>query len=215
VNTVGAYAIDDDPSIFNLVIASVVDIKSFYEQFRQLDSATRDYLITRLDYYQVNIGREYRADSSLTVVDNITSFKVTKNTAADALINSWKGFIWKTSIHKYSVVIDSLEPHDFLFGFAPNELFDVSRHKIFASLVVNGGCLWSIDCNAMVGKVADIYYKQGDIITCIYTPSMISFELNGISLGVDVANIYGEDITPAVAVSGDLLDASFTLSIDY
>jgi hypothetical protein len=51
---VGAYAIDDDLRIFQLVIASIVDIKSFNEQCTQLDSATRDYLTTRLDYYQVH-----------------------------------------------------------------------------------------------------------------------------------------------------------------
>jgi hypothetical protein len=52
---VGAYAIDDDLSIFRLIIASMTDIKSFNKQCLQLDTATRDHLTTRLDYYQVNI----------------------------------------------------------------------------------------------------------------------------------------------------------------
>ena len=66
----GAYSIDDQPSIFRLIIASIVDRESFMMQCRQLDSTTREYLVSRLDYYQVNIStRQYLAHSSLTVVD--------------------------------------------------------------------------------------------------------------------------------------------------
>jgi hypothetical protein len=46
--------------------------KSFFKQYLQLDSTTRGYLTTRLDYYQVNIdlSKLYRADSSLIVSKN-------------------------------------------------------------------------------------------------------------------------------------------------
>jgi SPRY domain len=45
--------------------------------------------------------------------------------------------------------------------------------------------------------------EVGDTITCIYTASTseISFEKNGVSLRVAFANVYGEDIAPAVELS--------------
>jgi hypothetical protein len=63
-----------------LVIASIVDRVSFNKQCLQLDSATRDDLTTRLDYYQVNvdISMLYKALSFFTVVDNKVNVKVTK-----------------------------------------------------------------------------------------------------------------------------------------
>jgi hypothetical protein len=121
---VGAYAIDDEPSIFKLVIASIVERKSFEKQCLQLDSATRDYLATRLDYYQVNINMstQYRADSSLTVVDSYSNIAVEKCTTT----NCYTGLIWDVSIHKYTVTVDACMYMDINVGFAPSKLFDVS-----------------------------------------------------------------------------------------
>ena len=46
-------------------------------------------------------------------------------------------------------------------------------------------------------------FTRGDIITCIYNASTseISYEKNGVSLGVAFTNVKGEDIAPAVLPS--------------
>jgi SPRY domain len=56
--------------------------------------------------------------------------------------------------------------------------------------------------------------KMGDTISCVYNASTseISFEKNGVSLGVAYTNVNGEDIAPAVELH-DLGDST-TLSID-
>jgi SPRY domain len=203
---VGAYAIDDDLSIFRLVIASIVDVESFHKQCAQLDSATRDYLTTRLDYYQVHtyINRRYRADSSLIVVDNISNIKVTNSTG------HYRGFIWDASIRKYAVTVTIHKILNiFIFiGFAPSKLFDVSTRNA-------DSCGWYLDLNdstlySQNGKRNKPYSSRceiGDTITCIYntSTSAISFEKNGVSLGVAFSNVNGEDIAPAVELAwGDI-----------
>jgi SPRY domain len=210
---VGAYAIDDDLSIFRLVIASIVDRELFKKQCLQLDSATRDYLTTRLDYYQVkcHIIRPYRADSSLAVTDTYTNITVTKIGGN----NSYHGFVWDGSIHKYTIKLNSSQRVQFMVGFAPSTLFDLSKRNHQSCgwyLFFYGGTLFSQNGDRY--KPYASRYEVGDTITCIYNActSEISFEKNGVSLGVAFTNVKGEDIAPAVEFYyvGD----SLTLSID-
>jgi SPRY domain len=212
---VGAYAIDDDPSIFKLVIAGIVDRKSFYKQCQQLDSATRDYLITRLDYYQVNIdiSRQCRAHSSLelTVIDDYTSIAVEKITGP----NHYTGCIWDASIHKYTVTVNKSKDMIITIGFAPSKFFDVSKQNYDSC----GWYLWLYDGtlfsqNGDRNRAYNSRCIAGDTITCIYNASTceISFEKNGVSLGVAFTNVKGEDIAPAVELRNE--GDSITLSIN-
>jgi SPRY domain len=196
-----------------LVIASIVDREFFKKQCLQLDSATRDHLTTRLDYYQVIIdnSRQYRAHSSLTVTNSFT------NITASKTINtgSHTGLIWDASIHKYTVTVYACSGMDIMVGFAPSKLFDVSKDNFTScgwylylysgTLLSENGDFYKAYCSAC---------KVGNTITCIYNASTseISFERNGVSLGVAFTNVNGEDIAPAVQLyyKGD----SFTLSID-
>jgi SPRY domain len=56
--------------------------------------------------------------------------------------------------------------------------------------------------------------EEGDTIACIYNASAckISFEKNGVSLGVAFTDVNGEDIAPAIELCED--GDSVTLSID-
>jgi SPRY domain len=209
---VGAYAIDDDPSIFKLVIASIVDRESFEKQFLQLDSATRDHLTIRLDYYQVNFSviRQYRASPSLTVVDNYSNIIVTKTD-----IQRWLGLIWDFSIHKYTAKVDKSSLMEIIIGFAPSKIFDVSESNCKSCgwyLFLNNGTLYSQNGNS--GRAYSSGWKEGDTITCIYNASTgeISFEKNGVSLGVAFTDVNGEDIAPAVEFYRNA--DSITLTID-
>jgi SPRY domain len=60
------------------------------------------------------------------------------------------------------------------------------------------GTLWSQ--NEVYNKAYSSGCEVGDTITCIYNDSTseISFEKNGVSLGVAYTNVNGEDIAPAV-----------------
>jgi SPRY domain len=212
---IGAYAIDDDPSIFRLVIASIVDIESFNKQCTQLDSATRVYLATRLDYYQVyaHISRPYRAHSSLIVVDNHCNIKITNTTCS----NYYHGFIWDASIHKYTVTVNISNHMYFHVGFAPSIVFDVSKSN-YAScgwyLYLCNGTLYSQ--NGDKGKAYSSRCEVGDTMACIYNASSseISFEKNGVSLGVAFTNVNGEDIAPAVELgnTGDGITLSSSVN---
>jgi SPRY domain len=197
----GAYAIDDELDIFLLVIASIVDRESFKKKRLQLDSATGDYLATRLDYYQVNIDTslKFRANFCLAVRDNYCSIKVT-NGKND---NSWHGFIWDANIHKYTVAVDASNDMLIMIGFAPSKLFDVSTGNYDSCgwyLYLRNGSLYSQ--NGDNCKAYSSGCKAGDTITCIYNAlsGEISFEKNGVSLGVAFPNVNGEDIAPAVAL---------------
>jgi SPRY domain len=196
-----------------LVIAGIVDRESFKKQCLQLDLATRDSLTTRLDYYQVqsDISTQYRADSSLTVIDTFTDITVTKAAGND----NWRGFVWDGSIHKYTVTSTSSQSKNIMVGFAPSKLFDVSKTNYSSCgwyLYLCDGTLFSQ--NGDIHKPYASGCQIGDTITCIYNTctSEISFEKNGVSLGVAFTDVNGEDIAPAVGLYhvGD----SITLSID-
>jgi SPRY domain len=195
---VGAYAIDDDLGIFRLVIASIVDRKSFNKQCIQFDSATRDYLTTRLDYYQVNAltNGQYRAHSLLIVVDNNCNIKVTKTTNS-----AYPGLIWDASIHKYKVTVNASNHTCIFIGFAPSKLFDLDGSNYSSCgwyLCLNNGTLYSQngDCNKPYSSGCEV----GDTIACVYnaSSSKISFEKNGVSLGAAYTDVNGEDIAPAI-----------------
>jgi SPRY domain len=196
-----------------LVISSIVDGESFQKQCTQLDSATRDYLATRLDYYQVDIaiGRQYRADSSFTVTSCLANITVTKTFST----TSNSGLIWDVSIHKYTVTVNTSEYMHIPIGFAPSKLFDVSQSNWDSCgwyLHLGYGYLFSQ--NGDHPKVYSGGCKVGDSITCIYNSSSseISFEQNGVSLGVAFTNVKGKDMAPAVQLFS--LGDSITLSID-
>jgi SPRY domain len=182
-----------------LVIASIVDRESFYKQRLQLDSTTRSYLSTRLDYYQVKIDiiRQHRAHSLLTVVYNNSIIKVT-NTAENG---SWHGLIWDGCTHKYTITIVAFSNSGLMVGFAPFKLFDITKGNSNSCgwyFYSYNGCLYSQnDVNA---KAYSTKCKVGETITCIYNASKgeISFEKNGVSLGLAFTNVRGEDIAPAV-----------------
>jgi hypothetical protein len=167
---VGAYAIDDDPSIFNLVIASIVDRESFRKQCQQLDTTTRDYLTTRLDYYQVNIetSGQYRAGYFLTVEDNYPNIAVEKNTTNDC----YSSLIWDLSIHKYTVRVITSRCMRITIGFAPSKLFDVSkRNSITCGWYLSLHCGLLYSQNGDDGRAYSSECKAGDTITCIYNSS--------------------------------------------
>jgi SPRY domain len=194
---VGAYAIDDYPSVFRSVLASIVDRESFNKQCQQLDSATRDYLNTRLDYYQIKIEvRQFRASPSLILVHNYRNIKVTVSKSND----SGRGFIWDANIHKYTVTVDASIYMKGRVGFARSKLVDVSAVRFYPygwCLCLHNGCLWPQNGDSR--RAYSTGCKVGDAITCIYNSSSseISFEINGVSLGVAFINVNGEDIAPA------------------
>jgi SPRY domain len=194
-----------------MIIASIVDRESFEKQCTRLDSATRDYLNTRLDYYQVNmnpIGRHYRAHSNLAVIDNSSNIRVTSTTS-----QGYKGIIWDVSIHKYTVTAHKSKTMEFMVGFAPSKLFDLPTKRDFCNdgwyLFLKNGKLIS---KGDMGKAYSGGCKVGDTITCIYNAltNEISFEMNGVSLGVAYTNVNGEDIAPAVELyhKGDAVTLS-------
>jgi SPRY domain len=167
IKYIGAYAIDDDPSIFRLVMLSIVERKSFKKQCQQLDSSTRDYLATRLDYYQVNIdtNKQYRADSSLIVTNSFTNITASKTINTDDHV----GLIWDVSIHKYTVTVNKSYDMNISIGFAPSKLFDVSQDN-------SDSCGWYLHLfdgklysqNGKTGKAYSSKCQEGDIIACIY-----------------------------------------------
>jgi SPRY domain len=197
---VGAYTIDDDLSIFRLVISSIVDSESFNKQCQQLDSATRENLTTRLDYYQVNINinRQYRAHDKLIVENNIFYIKVAISTNYFYCASR---MIWDSSVHKYNVTVNKSEDMRFHIGFAPSKQFDVSKSNYDSCgwyIFLNNGTLYSQ--NGDNCKPYSSGFNKGDTLTCIYNAftSEISFEMNGVSLGVAFTDVNGEDIAPAV-----------------
>jgi SPRY domain len=146
----------------------------------------------------------------LTVVDDSFAFKASKN-----IINGrFNGVIWDASIHKYTVTVNSSRYMTIKIGYAPSKLFDVDDSNFttcgwyFHSI---DGCRYSQ--NATGGRAYSSGCKVGDTITCIYNASTseISFEKNGVSLGVAFTNVNGEDIAPAVEL---YYDDSITLTID-
>jgi SPRY domain len=197
--SIGAYPIDDDPDIFRMVLGSVLDEESFKKQYKQLDAATRDCLSARLDYYQVNIDVviDYRAHSSLAVEDTVTSIKVTKTSASD----KFKGFVWDPAILKYTVLIDAAQQMNIFVGFAPSKRFDVAKDNYTSCgwyLHLFSGLLYSQDGDRYKPYTTEC--KVGETIMCIYNNASgkISFEKNGVSLGVAFTDVKGEDIAPAV-----------------
>jgi SPRY domain len=195
-----------------LVIASIVDRKSFDKQCLQLDSATRDYLTTRLDYYQVNadISKPHRAHSSLTVTNSFTN--ITASKTIDTYCKT--GLVWDASIHKYTVTVNTSYDMDINIGFSPSKLFDVSK-KNYSScgwyLSLHDGTLYSQ--NGDHRKAYSSGCEVGDTITCVYNAFTceISFEKNGVSLGVAYTNVNGEDIAPAVELY--CVDDTITLEV--
>jgi SPRY domain len=175
---------------------------SFKKQCLQLDSATRDNLTTRLDYYQVivDISMLYKADPSLTVVDNKVNVKVTKNKHNSI----WHGFIWDASIPKYTLTVDSSLNMDIMVGFAPFKYFSVSSDNSNGCgwyLRLNNGCLHSQTLRNADGVTYSTKCKVGDIITCVFDASKgeIFYEKNCVSLGdATFTDVKGVDIAPAV-----------------
>jgi SPRY domain len=121
--------------------------------------------------------------------------------------------IWDKYIHKYSAKIDESYYMGIRIGFAPSKLFDVWTVICCNScgwyLSLDSGCLYSQDGD--IDKAYSSECKVGDTITCIQNSSSseISFEKNGVSLGVAFTNVKGEDIAPAVELSD--FGASITL----
>jgi SPRY domain len=110
------------------------------------------------------------------------------------------GFVWDASVHKYTVTVDKSSNMSFWIGFAPSKLFDISEsnHTVCGwYLYLKNGALYSQ--NGDNNKPYRSGCKVGDTITCIYNASTsdISFEKNGVSLGVAYTHVSGEDIAPA------------------
>jgi SPRY domain len=138
----------------------------------------------------------YSHHPDITVVGNSTCITVIVNS-----VGIFRGSIWDQSIHKYSVKIDTSKRNSITIGFAPSKLFDVSKTNFSSCgwyLSLHSGTLWSQ--NGDHGKAYSSGCKIGDTITCVYNASTseISFERNGVSLGVAYTNVNGEDIAPAV-----------------
>jgi SPRY domain len=145
------------------------------------------------------------------VADDNCNTKVT-NTTCNGF---YYGFIWDATIHKYTVTVNTSEHMAIFIGFASSKLFDVSKSNRTLCgwyLYLSNGRLYSQ--NGGSNKPYSIRCKVGDTATCIYNASTgeISFEKNGVSLGVAYTNVNGEGIAPAVQllVVGD----SITLSSD-
>jgi SPRY domain len=154
----------------------------------------------------IDVSRQYRADSCLTVVENYTDLIVIKTDGT----GGYTGLIWDVSIHRYTVTVNASNIMEFMVGFAPSKLFDASESNFHACgwcLHLRNGTLYSQ--NGDSGKAYSSECELGDTITCIYNSSTseISFEKNGVSLGVAYTNVNGEDIAPAVVVfsSGNII----------
>jgi SPRY domain len=136
----------------------------------------------------------YSHHPDIAVIDNNTCIIVSVN-RGDGL----RGLIWDKSIYKYSAKIDASRHIKIMIGFAPCELFDVSYYNSCGwYLFLYNGILYCPN-----GDNGRAYYSDcevGDIITCIYNSpsSEISFVKNGVSLGVALTNVKGEEIAPAV-----------------
>jgi hypothetical protein len=156
----------------------------------------------------------------ITVKDDNTRIKVSVSGTIPNIgtKRNWRGLIWDKSISKYSVKIEASQEENYIYiGFASSKLYD-SRGYYDGSgfyscgwyLEIFNGHLHSKDGDRL--KTYDSGCKVGDTITCIYncSSSEISFEKNGVSLGVAFTNVKGEDIAPAVELyyEGD----SITLS---
>jgi SPRY domain len=139
----------------------------------------------------------YSHHPELTVIDNNSCMKISLNSGS----LSYRGLIWDKSIYKYSVEIDASSFMIIYIGFAPSKLFDVSTSNFISCgwyLYLYSGSLYSQ--NGDYEKAYCSGCKVGDTITCIYDSytRQITFEKNGVSLGVAFTNVNGEDIAPAV-----------------
>jgi SPRY domain len=168
--------------------------------------ALSDYIAnTKADYLaSIRLKVEsYSHHADITVIDTNTSIKVSLN----GKVCWWRGLIWDKSIRKYSVKIDASTSIDVMIGFAPSILFDISTvdHR---SAFNHRSCGWYLHLfsgslysqNRDHGKAYNSRFNVGDTLTCIYnrSSSEISFEKNGVSLGVAFTNVKGKDIAPAV-----------------
>jgi SPRY domain len=151
----------------------------------------------------------YSHHPDLNVIDNNTCIKVSVN-----IDRTYRGLIWDKSIYKYSVKIDASTRMHIMIGFAPSKLYDINGsnyHSCGWYLYLKDGTLYSQN-DINYGKAYSSRCNVGDTITCIYNASAseISFEKNGVSLGVAFTNVNGEDIAPAVELynKGDSLTLS-------
>jgi SPRY domain len=106
-----------------------------------------------------------------------------------------------------------------MIGFAPSKLLDLNggnNRSCGWYLYLHDGTLYSQDGDERKPYCSGC--KVGDSITCIYNSSSgdISFEKNGVSLGVAFTNVEGEDIAPAVELfyTGDSITLS-AISYQY
>jgi hypothetical protein len=106
-----------------------------------------------------------------------------------------------------------------MVGFAPSNLCTVSKSNYESCgwyLYLCYDTLYSQDGDH--GKEYCSGCEVGDIITCIYNASTseISYENNGVSLGVAFTNVKGEDIAPVVELYdvGDSVTLS-AISLTY
>jgi SPRY domain len=91
-------------------------------------------------------------------------------------------------------------------GFAAYKLFDTSEKDLSSRgwyCFLYEGTLYSQDGHR--GTNYNTECKIGDTFTCIYNASTseISYEKNGVSLGVAFTNVKGDDIAPAVGLYYD------------
>jgi SPRY domain len=139
----------------------------------------------------------YSHSLEIKVIDNNTCIKVSRNKST----RQWRGLIWDKSIYEYSVKIDASIDMAIFIGFAPSKLYDVSGDNLSSCgwyLYLINGAIYSQ--NGDYEKAYSSRYEAGDTITCIYDSytRQISFEKNGVSLGVAFTHVKGEDIAPAV-----------------
>jgi SPRY domain len=138
------------------------------------------------------------------------------NTSLKVIIGGggWRGLIWDTCIYKYSAKIDTCYYMKIMIGFAPSKLYDINGSNFDSRgwylFLESGSTLYAE--NGDFDKAYSSECKVGDTITCIYNSSSseISFEKNGVSLGVAYTNVKGEDIAPAVELA--VVGESITLS---
>jgi SPRY domain len=150
----------------------------------------------------------------LTAINYSNRIIVTVNRSGEG---TWKGLIWDKSIYKYSVTIDTSEIGNTFIGFAPSKLYDLEGHNYGSCgwyLYLKDGTLFSQ--NGEYRKAYSRECKVGDTISCIYSSSCseISFEKNGVTLGVAYTNVNGEDIAPAVELHhvGDSITLSANIN---
>jgi hypothetical protein len=201
-----------------MIIFAIVDKPSFRKHLDKMDVTAHKYLLTLLEYYGVITPAVHIPITTHPGMElNYRDIDIIRLCGRK---DGKKYAIWDPKIHRYSLHHQDSCDRDIQIGFAPLKCFDVLEDN-------SNSCGWYMDLRDYRLYSQDKPYDPSakpyaqlleydenwinEIFTCIYNASTreISFERNGVPLGVAFSNVVGEDIAPAVQLAGCENDTLF------